>query len=82
MFQIGESCDENFVYDLETEEAQSEDVFDMEMFGDDEETASSEAGDRDVEEGFAPIGPSPDDRPKTESRPRRASTHDGFEHWA
>jgi len=70
------------LHDLESEEAQSEDVFDMEMFGNDEEAASSEAGDRDLEEGFAPIGPVPDDRPKTEARPRSASSHDGFEHWA
>jgi hypothetical protein len=70
------------LHDLEAEEAQLEDVFDMEMFGDEEETASSEAGDSDLEEGFAPIGPSPDDRPKTESRPRSTSSHDGFEHWA
>jgi len=70
------------LHDLESEEAQSEDVFDMEMFGNDDEAASSEAGDRDLEEGFAPIGPVPDDRPKTEARPRSASSHDGFEHWA
>ena len=70
------------LHDLESEEAQSRDVFDMEMFGNDEETASSEAGDRDLEEGFAPIGPLTDDRPKTESRPRGTSSHDGFEHWA
>ena len=72
------------LHDLEAEEARSDsaETFDMEMFGNGSETASSETEDRNAEEGFAPIEPQPETRPDQEIRPRRTSTHDGFESWA
>ncbi len=72
------------LHDLEAEEARSDsaETFDMEMFGNESETASSETEDRNAEEGFAPIEPQPETRPDQEIRPRRTSTHNGFESWA
>ena len=72
------------LHDLEAEEARSDsaETFDMEMFGNESETASSETEDRNAEEGFAPIESQPETRPDQEIRPRRTSTHNGFESWA
>jgi hypothetical protein len=70
------------LHDLETEESQqdSEEAFDMNLFGNLDENAASEPGERDADEALAPAGPKPGTRPAP--KPRPVPVHDGFEHWA
>ncbi len=72
------------LHDLESEEGSENggEMFDMNMFQNDDEAAFSGEGSREGDENFAPIGPRPEDQPEPEPKPRRAPARSGFEQWA